>query len=174
MSFGSWFSSTGRISSAEIPTGASVTLGGKSWGVCSPPREPCGLQPCGSNGTASSAARPPLLELRRPHLEEWQVSGPLLSVCPNTEERGAAVSSWGQRGPLRGSQTAALNRRGSFAPSTVTPRTSAAPRTAPHWVSASLGLDQGEFSAVFSLLAQLELFSWAGTSQKCSCASLFL
>ena len=63
----------------------------------------------------------------RPHLEEWQAPGPLLSVRPKTDERGAAVSSWGQRGPLRGSQTAALNRRGSFAPSTVTPRTSAAP-----------------------------------------------
>lgn len=79
----------------------------------------------------------------RPHLEEWQASGPLLSVRPNTDERGAAVSSWGQRGPLQGSQTAALNRRGSFAPSTVTPRTSAAPWTAPCWVSASPGLNQG-------------------------------
>ena len=80
------------MSSAEVPMGASVTSGGKPWGVCSPPREPCGLQPGSSNCTASSSARPPLLELRGPHVEEWQVSGPLLSACPNTEERGADVS----------------------------------------------------------------------------------
>ena len=168
------------MSSAEFPTGASVTSGGKPWGVCSPPREPCGLQPGSSNCTASSSARPPLLELRGPHVEEWQVSGPLLSACQNTEERGADVFSWGQRGPLRGSQTAALNRRGSFAPSTVTPRMNAAPRTALYWVSASPDLDQGGSGPVFSHLAQLELFSWASTqaspctSQERSCASLLL
>ena len=136
--------------------------------------------PVASSLAASSAARPPLLELRGPHVEEWQVSGPLLSICPNTEERGADVFSWGQRGPLRGSQTAALNRRGSFAPSTVTPRTSAAPRTALYWVSASPGLGQGGSCPVFSRSAQLELCSWAGTraspctSRECSRASLLL
>lgn len=168
------------MSSAEIPTGASVTSGGKPWGVCSPPQEPCGLQPGGSNCTASSAARLPLLELRGPHVEEWQVSGPLLSICPNMEEQAADVFSWGQQGPLQGSQTTALNCWGSFTSGIVTPRTSAAPRTALYWVSASLGLDQGGSCPVFSHLAQLELFSWAGTqaspctSWECSCASLLL
>ena len=98
------------------------------------------------------------------------------------EHRGAGCRcfSWGQRGPLRGSQTAALNRRGSFAPSTVTPRMNAAPRTALYWVSASPDLDQGGSGPVFSHLAQLELFSWASTqaspctSQERSCASLLL
>ena len=87
------------MSSAEIPTGASVTSGGKSWGVCSPPWEPCGLQACGSNGTASSAARPPLLELRGPTWRSGRPQDPS-SLSARTRTSGVQLCPRGVNGDL--------------------------------------------------------------------------